>query len=405
MSVIASHGGVILGDFETAFREEVRGFLRENLSSHVAERVRAGYYLSKEELFDWQQALFRRGWIGADWPKEYGGPGWTPVQRYIFEEECAEAGAPILITLGLSQAATLLMVHGSEAQKRRFLPKILDGTEFWCQGWSEPNAGSDLAGLKCSARREGDHYVVNGTKIWTTIAHWSDWCFLLVRTDSSGRKHEGITILLVDMKSPGITIRPIISLDGMHSLNQLFLENLRVPIENRVGEEGQGWNLMRAVLGKERLSAAGVWKCKSMYNRLRAIAKDEMREGRPLLEQPRFRERLAWLDIRIRALEVMLLGIVADSKNMTTAIASLLKLRGTEIQQELLAMTSEAAGHYALPFFPDVLRTGWVEDPVGPVFATPATPFYLFWRKSSISGGSNEVMRNVIADELMGRVR
>ncbi len=385
------------------FRQDVRDFLRENLTPALAERVQAGYYLDKHELFSWHQALFRRGWTGLNWPVEYGGPGWTPMQKYIFEDECAKAGAPLLIMIGLNQVAALLIAFGSEEQKRRYLPAIRDGSNVWCQGFSEPDSGSDLASLRCAAVRDNEDYVINGTKLWTTVAHWADWCLLLVRTSSTGRKQEGITILLVDMKSPGITIRPIIGLDGMHSLNQLFFDNLRVPVANRVGEEGQGWRMMKVFLGHERISAAGIWKCRAHFARLCGIARQEMRDGRPLIEQPRFRERLAWLEIRIRALEVILLRVIDQPQKATGIEASLLKLRGTEIQQNLLAMMSEAAGYYAIPYHPDVLRNGWTDEPIGPDFAAPATPFYLFWRKASISGGSNEIMRNMIADTLLGR--
>lgn len=384
------------------FRFEVRSFLNEKLSPELAHRSKSGFYLSKDELFRWQQELYKKGWIGLNWPKEYGGPGWSPMQKYVFEDECAKAGAPILIMLGLNQVGSLLINFGTDEQKRQHLSGILDGTQTWCQGFSEPNSGSDLASLKCAAIREGDVYVVNGTKLWTTVAHWSDWCFLLVRTDSSDVKQHGITVLLMDMRLPGITIRPIIGLDGMHSLNQLYLENVRIPVSDRVGEENKGWDLMKVVLGTERISAAGIWKAKAHFERLVAIAKSEIREGKPLIQHARFRQRLAWLSLRLQALEQILLTVLADPAKMAGSEAALLKVRGTQIQQELLQMISEAAGHYALPFNPDVLKDGWGDDEaIGPDFAAPATPFYLFWRKSSISGGANEVMRNMIAHTLL----
>ncbi|MBL8381691.1 MAG: acyl-CoA dehydrogenase family protein [Burkholderiales bacterium] len=382
------------------FRREVRAFLAANLSPALAERVKAGFYLDKPELDRWQRALHARGWAGTNWPPEHGGPGWTPMQKYVFEDECAQAGAPILIMMGLNQVAALLMAAGTEDQKRRHLPRILDGSDLWCQGLSEPNSGSDLASLKCPAWREGDEYVVDGSKIWTTAAHWANWCFLLVRTSSDGPKQEGITILLLDMKTPGITIRPIIGLDGMHSLNQLFLDKVRIPVSCRVGEEGRGWPLMKYFLGHERISAAGIWKCKAHFARLTKIARETRRDGRPLIENPRFRDRMAWLEIRMRALEVILLSIIGDSAKAKGAEGALLKLRGTELQQEMLAMMSEACGPYAVPFHPEVLRSGWTGEHVGPEFAATATPFYLFWRKSTISGGSSEIMRNVIAQNL-----
>jgi alkylation response protein AidB-like acyl-CoA dehydrogenase len=387
------------------FREEVRAFLRECLPRHLAERSIAGYHLWREELFGWHRALHNRGWAGVNWPVEHGGPGWTPMQRQIFDQECADAGAPILVMIGLNQTAALLFAFGTPEQKARHLPFILDGSQTWCQGFSEAQAGSDLANLRCAAVRDGDSYVVNGTKLWTTAAHYADWCILLVRTSGSGKKQEGITILLMDMTLPGITMRPIIGLDGMHSLNEMILDNVRIPVSCRVGEENKGWSMMRVFLGHERISAAGIWKCKAHFSRLCALARTEIRNGRPLIEEPRFRDELASVEIRLRALEAILLDIFEDSSRSTGIEASLLKLAGIEVQQELLRLTSDAAGYYAIPFLPDVMKTGWAdEEPVGPSFAVPATPNYLFWRKGSISGGSSEVMLNMIADAVLGRI-
>jgi alkylation response protein AidB-like acyl-CoA dehydrogenase len=388
-----------------AFREEVKTFLVEHLSPELAERSRAGYYLSKDELLGWHRALFKRGWAGINWPQEYGGTGWSPMQKFIFEDECARAGAPILIMIALNQVAAMLIAAGSDEQKKRHLPGILDGSEIWCQGFSEPNSGSDLASLKCPAWREsdasGDYYVVDGNKIWTTAAHWSNWCFLLVRTSNDGPKQDGITILLVDMKSPGITVRPIIGIDGMHSLNQVFFDKVRVPVSHRVGEEGKGWGLMKLYLGHERISAAGIWKGQAHFARLVAIAHRTERNGRPLIDDPRFREKLAWLEMRLRALEVILQSIINAPNAATSTEASLLKLRGTELTQDLLRMISEAAGQYALPFHTEVLREGWGDEAsIGPEFAAPATPAYFFWRKATISGGSSEIMKNLIAQSL-----
>jgi alkylation response protein AidB-like acyl-CoA dehydrogenase len=384
------------------FRAEVRDFLKANLSLELAERSRAGYYLSKDELFGWHQALWRRGWTGLNWPVEYGGSGWSAMQKYIFEDECAKAGAPILIMIGLNQVAALLIAFGTEEQKAKFLPKIKDGTNIWCQGFSEPQSGSDLASLRCPATRIGEEYRVTGSKIWTTAAHWADWCLLLVRTDSSGKKQEGITILMLDMKTPGITVRPIIGLDGMHSLNELFLDDVRIPVANRIGEEGKGWGMMKVYLGHERISAAGIWKCRAHLERLLTVARQQNDGGIPLIDKPRFRERLGWLEIRTRALEVILMDVINEPAKATGIEAAMLKLRGTELQQECLEMMSEAAGYYAIPFHPEALRDGWAAESIGPQFATPVTPFYLFWRKATISGGSSEIMRNLISNTLLG---
>jgi alkylation response protein AidB-like acyl-CoA dehydrogenase len=390
------------GEALETFRGAVQAFLASSLSPELPERVRAGYYLSKDELLGWHRALFRRGWAGGNWPVEYGGAGWSPMQRFVFEEECARFGAPILMTIGLNQVASLLMAYGTDAQKAQHLPRILDGTDVWCQGFSEPEAGSDLASLTCRAERVGDHYVINGAKTWTSLAHWSDWCVLLVRTASGGRKQEGITILLLDMASKGIRVRPIIGIDGMHSLNEMFLDDVRVPLSCRVGEEHQGWALMKVFLGHERLSAAGIWKCKAHFARLCHLAAQPDRFGVAALDRPLFRQRLAWLEIRMQALEVILIGVIGDPGKARGIEAGLLKLRGTEIQQELLAMISELAGPYAIPLHLDVLRNGWKQEPVGPEFAAAATPAYLFWRKATISAGSNEIMRNLIAQEILG---
>ncbi|MFM9993287.1 MAG: acyl-CoA dehydrogenase family protein [Burkholderiaceae bacterium] len=384
------------------FRQEIQQFLKSHLSAELSARVRAGYYLSKEELANWNLALSKQGWTGFNWPREYGGPGWSPMQRYIFEEESAKAGAPILITIGLNQVAALLMAYGTPAQKKQHLSGIQDGSDIWCQGFSEPQAGSDLASMKCQAQLEGDHYVINGTKTWTTAAHWSSWCLLLARTDSSGKKQEGLTLLLLDMKTPGITIRPIIGIDGIHSLNQLFLDNVKIPVHQRVGEEGKGWGLMKVFLGHERISAAGIWRCRAHFDRLCHIARHQMRGSRPLLEHPVFKAKLAMIEIRMRALEIILLGIMNDPSRATDIEASHLKLRGTQTQQELLRMISEAAGEYALPFHQTSISKGWGEQtPIGPDFAATSTPAYFFWRKATISGGSSEVMRNLIAQKLL----
>lgn len=385
------------------FRAEVREFLENSLSAQTAERVKSGYYLSLQEMRDWHRALYARGWIGLNWPKEHGGPAWTARQRMVFDEECAKAGAPIIPMVGLNQVAALLINFGTAQQKERFLPSIRDGSETWCQGFSEPQSGSDLASLRCSARLEGDHYVVNGTKTWTTGAHWADWCILLVRTDSSGRKQEGLTILLMDMKTAGITVRPIIGIDGQHSLNEMFLDNVAIPITNRVGDQDRGWDLMKVFLGHERISAAGVWKCRAHFARLCAISLSQKTAGASLSDDPVFRYQLALIEIRLRALESILLNIIDNPARAIGVEASVLKLRGTELQQDILRMISDAAGHYALPMFNDVLKEGWGEkEPVGPEFAAPATPNYLFWRKGTISGGTSEIMLNLIARHVFG---
>lgn len=383
------------------FRHEVRGFLANALPPEVAARVEAGAALSRDELMDWHRRLFEQGWVAPGWPVEHGGTGWSEAQKYAFEEECALAGAPSLIPMALTIVGPLLIAFGSDEQKARHLPAILGGDEIWCQGFSEPDAGSDLASLKCRAVRDGDHYVVDGSKIWTTQAHWADWCLLLVRTSSEGRKQQGISILLVDMTSPGITVRPLPSLDGLHVLNQVFFDGVRVPLGQRVGEEDDGWRLLKATIGHERVLVADVGRCKTMLRRLRRIAGCERRHGRPLAEEPRFRARLARLEIRLKALELCALRVVNDPALAVRPEASMLKVRGTELQQDISRATSDALGLYALPYHPEVLTEGWLGEPVGPDYAATPTPFYFFWRKASISAGTNEIQKTIIAKSLL----
>ncbi len=384
------------------FRDDVRAFLATALRPEMAARVEAGYALGRDELMEWHRLLHARGWIAPGWPREAGGTGWSEEQRYVFDEECALASAPLLIPMALTIVGPLLIAHGSEAQKRRHLPAILSGEEIWCQGFSEPEAGSDLAALRCRATREGDDYLVEGSKIWTTQAHWADWCLLLVRTASEGRKQQGITILLVDMKSPGITVRPLPSLDGLHVLNQVFFAGVRVPRTQRVGAEGEGWGILKSVIGHERVLVADVGRSRMLLRRLCRIAATERRRGRPLAEEPRFAARLARLAVRLKALELCVLRVVNDPALALRPEASMLKLRGTELQQEMSRLMSDALGPYALPYHRAVLTEGWGDArPVGPDYAATPTPFYFFWRKASISAGTNEVQRNIIAKSLL----
>src|SRR5690606_23743156 len=317
-----------------AFRQEVRQFLKENLPPEIAAKVKGGYELTKDELLTWQKRLFAKGWAAPTWPVEYGGLGWSEMQKYIFDEECSLHHAPQLIPMGIITVAPLLMAFGTEEQKARYLPRILNGEEVWCQGFSEPEAGSDLAALRCSAVREGDHYIVNGSKIWTTHAQWADWCELLVRTSSDGPRQKGITVLLVDMKSPGITVRPLPSLDGLHVLNQLFFENVLVPVTQRVGEVGEGWSLLKATIGRERVLNADVGRARMLLHRLLDIAKRETRYGAPLLSHLPFALSVARFRVRLRALELCILRVINDPSLALRPEASMLKIRGTELQQD-----------------------------------------------------------------------
>lgn len=386
------------------FRQEVREFLANNIPSVTAERCKTGYYMSKDEIMDWHKKLATKGWSVQNWPVEVGGTGWSLMQKYIYDDEAARAGAPVIPGAAVNMVGTLLNNFGSEEQKRRFLPPIRSGEQIWCQGWSEASAGSDLASLKCAARLSGSEYIINGTKLWTSNAHRADWCMLLTRTSSSERKQEGITILLVDMKTPGITVRPIISLDGMHSLNEVHFQDVHIPAENRVGDEGKGWPMMRGmVLDSERLSAANIFRAKAFLDRLFTIARQQKRNGKPLIEYPPFRRRLTWLELRLRPLRTIYLELVTSPRESWGTLPSVLKMQGTRLTQDIVEMTSEAAGYYGIPFHPHAIRDGWgSEQPIGPEFATPITPNFFYLRQISISGGASEIHRNMIAKEYLG---
>ncbi|NMJ44449.1 pimeloyl-CoA dehydrogenase large subunit [Roseomonas sp. JC162] len=391
-------GGVPAADELDGFRAEVRGFLTSALPRALAARAKAGHTLSRDELMFWHRVLHERGWVAPGWPRDYGGAGWTILQRHIFDEESARAGAPSVIPMALTIVGPLLIAHGTDEQRARYLPRILDGSEIWCQGWSEPEAGSDLASLRCHAERVGDEYVINGTKIWTTFAQWADRCMLLARTASGDRRQFGITILLVDMRRPGVSVRPLPSLDGMHVLNQVYFDDVRVPVSDRVGLEDQGWGLLKSTVGHERILNADVGRARAMLDRLIRIV--QAGPG----AQPGLRIRIARAAIRFRALETLVLRALDSPDPANASGASLIKVRGTELQQELSWLMSEALGLYGLPLLPDVMQDGWQDEtPIGPEDAATVTPFYLFWRKASISAGTSEIMRNLIAQQVLGR--
>ena len=375
---------------ENAFREEVRRFVAANLPDAIRDKVMNGVHLERAEHVAWQRILHGRGWGGVGWPKEFGGPGWTPTELYIFEEECAAAGAPRLISFGLKMIAPVLMAFGSPAQQQRFLPKIMSAEEWWCQGYSEPGAGSDLASVKTRAVRDGDHYVVNGQKTWTTLGQHADWIFCLVRTDPEAKKQSGISFLLVDMKSPGVTVRPIITLDGAHEVNEVWLEDVEVPVENRVGEENKGWTYAKFLLGHERTNIAGIGIAKRELARLKRIAEAEGK-----LDQPLFAARVAQVEIDLMALEITNLRVLSAEreKKAPGPEASILKIKGTEIQQAIAELMMQAVGSYALPFR---------QNDIGPEYAANLGTGYCNLRKLSIFGGSNEIQKNIISQMIMG---
>ena len=389
---------------ETAFREEVREFLRTRLPGDISRKVLGHHRLGKDDYVRWQKILFEKGWIAAGWPTEHGGTGWSAIERYIFEEESAAAGAPRLTPFGLHMVGPVLIAFGSEAQKQRYLPRILSSEDWWCQGYSEPGSGSDLASLKTRAERRGDAYVVNGQKTWTTHAQYADMMFCLVRTSSTGKKQEGISFLLIDMHSPGITVRPIITLDGEHEVNEVWFEDVKVPAENLVGDEGRGWSYAKFLLSHERTGIAGVGHSKRELQLLKHIAGEEKSGGRPLIEDPVFRDRVAQVEIELMALEITCLRVAAADRDGKAPgpEASILKIKGTEIQQELTELMMEAVGPYALPHLPMAWGDHWIGARVGPDYAAPLAARYLNYRKTSIYGGSNEIQRNIVAQMVLG---
>jgi alkylation response protein AidB-like acyl-CoA dehydrogenase len=388
---------------ERAFRAEVRAFLQERVPRATRDKVLAGRELAREDYLEWQRRLHERGWGGVNWPLQFGGTGWNAVQQFIFEEESALAGAPRLIPFGLKMVAPVLMAFGSPEQQGRFLPKIRSAETWWCQGYSEPGAGSDLASLRTRAVREGDQYVVNGQKTWNTLGQFADWMFCLVRTDPQAKPQSGISFLLIDMKSAGVRVRPIALLDGSCEVNDIFLEDVRVPVENLVGEENRGWTYAKFLLGHERSNIAGIGAAKRELARLKRVAAEERKDGRPLCDDPLFAARLARVEIDLLALEITNLRVLSAEGAARTPgpEASILKIKGTEIQQALSELLLRAAGEYALPLRREATQAGWQPDAglgaVGPAYTDTVMAAYLNQRKLSIFGGTNEIQKNLIA--------
>ena len=387
---------------DIAFRKEVRAFIDATLDPAVRAKVKGDKKLAKQDFVTWQKALYKKGWIAPNWPVEHGGTGWTPTQRHIFEEELAYGHCPRIIPFGLKMVGPVIMKFANQAQKNHYLPRILSSEDWWCQGYSEPGSGSDLASLQTKAVRDGDHYVVNGMKIWTSGAQHADMMFCLVRTSNTGKRQEGISFLLIDMHSKGITVRPIVTIDGGADVNEVHFDDVRVPVQNLVGEENAGWTYAKYLLGHERTGIAGVAHSKEQIKRLKAIASAERAGDRSLLETPRFRDKIATVEIDLMALEMTELRTVyAESAGKGPGPeASILKIRGTEIQQAITELLFEAVGHYAFPV--DDEREGANEPPIGPDYAGRLAPHYFNWRKSSIYGGSNEIQKNIIAKLVLG---
>src|SRR6201996_3584782 len=386
---------------EEAFRQEVWDFIADakpKLPKNLGAPEQAR--LSKDDYMVWHKLLYRKGWVAPSWPKQYGGVEWSVTQRYIFSTETARAGMPMTLPFGLSMVGPVIIAFGNETQKEKFLPRILSGEDWWCQGYSEPGSGSDLATVRTKAVRDGDHYIVNGHKTWTTLAQHADWIFCLVRTDPSARPQSGISFLLIDMKSPGVTVRPIITIDGSHEVNDVFLENVRVPAENLIGEENKGWTYAKFLLGNERTSMAGIGRSTRYIEKLKKIAKAEIPEDDPARLE--FVKDIARVELDVLALEATELRVVAQMARGIDPgpVASLFKIRGTEIFQNITELTHRAIGNYGLAIREHPVSANHFMP--GPDHGHTASEKYLNSRKLSIYGGSNEIQRNIIAKAVLG---
>ena len=393
-----------LSTADAAFQKEVRDFIAAELPGDIKAKVERSQRLGKDDYVRWQKILSERGWLAPNWPLEHGGTGWTPLQRHLFEEELALASTPRIMPFGLAMVAPVIMAFGDAAQKEHYLPRILSSEDWWCQGDSEPGAGSDLASLTTKAVADGEDYIVSGAKTWTTLAQYADMIFCLVRTSNDGKPQQGITFLLIDMQSSGVSVRSIRTLDGGEEINDVFLDDVRVPQANRIGEENKGWTYAKFLLGLERTGIAAIGRSKQELRRLKEIAAAEPSGAGSLAEDGQFTDKMADLEIDILALESLVLRIVADEAagRKAGAEASILKIKGTEIQQRLSELALEAIGYYANPYIAEAGEAGWNEAPVGPEHAATIAPHYFNWRKASIYGGTNEIQKNIIAKMVLG---
>jgi pimeloyl-CoA dehydrogenase large subunit len=392
---------------EITFRDDVRAFMRSHVPEATRRKIIEGCRLAKADLVDWQRVLNTKGWAVPHWPQEWGGTGWNSVKLYIFRDEMQQAPAPEPLAFGVSMVGPVIYTFGNEAQKRKFLPPIANLDDWWCQGFSEPGAGSDLASLKTAARRDGAHYIVNGQKTWTTLAQYADWIFCLVRTDPAAKKQEGISFLLIDMKAPGITVRPIQTIDGDHEVNEVFFNDVRVPAENLVGQENKGWDYAKFLLGNERTGIARIGISKARLRRLKELAGLERIDDKPLIEDETFRLKIAAIEVELKALEMTQLRVVAaerkGSNGKPDPASSILKIKGSELQQAITELLLEVVGPYAIPeqrAREDSDR--WNEPPVGPEWAETLASNYFNMRKVSIYGGTNEIQKNIIAKAILG---
>ena len=384
---------------QQAFRGDIRAWVAAHLPQDIAAKVHSGQRLHRDDLQRWARILGARGWLGYGWPKEFGGPGWDAIERHLFEEECALAGAPRIVPFGPVMVAPVIMAFGSAEQQKRFLPGIASGEVWWSQGYSEPGSGSDLASVKTRAIREGDKFIVNGQKTWTTLGQYGEWIFCLVRTSTEGKPQTGISFLLIDMKSPGVTVRPIVLMDGEAEVNEVFFDNVEVPAENLIGEENKGWTYAKYLLAHERTNIADVNRAKRELERLKRLAKSE-----GLWDDARFRDQIALLEVDVVALEMMVLRVLSAQAGGKKAldIAGLLKIKGSEIQQRYTELLMLAGGPFSLPYLWDAMEAGWQGDVVGDALYAPLAANYFNYRKTTIYGGSNEVQRNIVAQTVLG---
>ena len=385
---------------EQKFREDIRAWVHANLPADIQHKVRNALRQTRDDMQRWAKILGKKGWLGHGWPKEFGGPGWNAVQKHLFEEECALAGAPRVVPFGPVMVAPVIMAFGNAEQQQRFLPGIASGDVWWSQGYSEPGSGSDLASLKCKAERVGDKFIVNGQKTWTTLGQYGEWIFCLVRTSSDGKPQTGISFLLIDMKSPGVSVKPIVLLDGEAEVNEVWFDNVEVPANNLIGEENKGWTYAKYLLGHERTNIADVNRSKRELERLKKIAKAE-----GMWNDARFKDEIAKLEVDVIALEMMVLRVLSAEKKgkNTLDIAGLLKIRGSEIQQRYAELMMLAAGPFAMPFIEEAMEAGWQGDyPGGASSNAPLASTYFNMRKTTIYGGSNEVQRNIVSQFVLG---
>src|ERR1700733_10340888 len=396
-----------LTEDEIAFRAEVRAFVRDNLPASIREKTVAGRRLSKDDYERWTRILAAKGWGAPHWPQEWGGAGWSPIQLSIFLDETQRGNAPELVAFGVSMVGPVIYTFGSKAQKQRFLPRIIDLSDWWCQGFSEPGAGSDLASLRTSARNDADGWAISGQKTWTTMAQYADWIFVLARTNAQAKKQEGISFFLVDMKSPGITVRPIQTIDGGHEVNEVFLDNVKTPAENIVGQENKGWDYAKFLLSNERSGIARVGVSKARLAKIRRVAALPTYGDKPKMDDPLFRMKLAAVEVELKALEMTQMRVISairpGEKPKPNPMSSVLKIKGSELQQATTELLKDVDGPYALPFEPE-REDGerWNEPPVGPDWAATIAPNYFNTRKVSIYGGSNEIQRSIIAKAILG---